>query len=302
MIQAAICWGLLKPFTGIEPARRLKSLIIQAENDEEDLAEMRDGLFDEMALTPEERELADKNVLVVTDAGRSGDSFFHEVLVPLLEQHKPVDLVWIDPALSYLGGDSNAQVDVGHFLRQGLNPLLHKYGCGAIVILHEGKPPREPVAQKRATYTYAGSAEWANWARAQLSLQETKPGEFTLTAGKRGNRLKWEPIGDTGTTRHLRHSRKEGVICWQEVPVMDLVESEGPHQEDGRAPLGRPPKQRAGDLLELLPEDGLTSTKWQKRANEERGISRRSFFELKKQLEADGAIEQEAKSKKWRAV
>ena len=38
-LQAAILWAIGRPFFGIAPARPLKSLIIQAENDDGDLAE-----------------------------------------------------------------------------------------------------------------------------------------------------------------------------------------------------------------------------------------------------------------------
>lgn len=44
-MQAKILWALGRPAFGIVPARPLKSLLIQAENDDGDLAEMRDGVI-----------------------------------------------------------------------------------------------------------------------------------------------------------------------------------------------------------------------------------------------------------------
>lgn len=45
-MQASLCWGIGREFFGIHPARPLKSLHIQSENDHGDLAEMRDGVLD----------------------------------------------------------------------------------------------------------------------------------------------------------------------------------------------------------------------------------------------------------------
>ncbi len=44
-MQAALCWAIERDFFGIVPARPLRSLMIQSENDEGDLAEMRDGVL-----------------------------------------------------------------------------------------------------------------------------------------------------------------------------------------------------------------------------------------------------------------
>lgn len=44
-MQAAACWALERSCFGIAPARPLRSVIIQAENDDGDMAEMRDGVL-----------------------------------------------------------------------------------------------------------------------------------------------------------------------------------------------------------------------------------------------------------------
>ena len=51
-MQASLCWGIGREFFGIHPARPLKSLLIQSENDHGDLAEMRDGVLDGLAFSP----------------------------------------------------------------------------------------------------------------------------------------------------------------------------------------------------------------------------------------------------------
>ena len=55
-MQAKILWAIGKPLFGIHPTKPLKSLLIQAENDDGDLAEMRDGVMAGLNLTAEERQ------------------------------------------------------------------------------------------------------------------------------------------------------------------------------------------------------------------------------------------------------
>src|SRR5438876_10837748 len=111
-MQAMILWGLGREAFGIKPAKPLKSLLVQAENDDGDLAEMRDGVMRGLGLSEDDRARAGEMVLVVREDQRTGFAFIEGVLRPLLAEHKP-DLLWIDPALSYLGGEASSQKDVG---------------------------------------------------------------------------------------------------------------------------------------------------------------------------------------------
>ena len=63
-MQAMILCAIGKPMFGIQPVKPLKSLLIQAENDDGDLAEMRDGVMNGMNLTAEERDMAMQNIIV----------------------------------------------------------------------------------------------------------------------------------------------------------------------------------------------------------------------------------------------
>ena len=94
-MQAMILWAIGKPMFEIQPAKPLKSLLIQAENDEGDLAEMRDGVMAGLNLTAEEREMAMKNVIVAREDARTSFNFFGEAVRPLLEQHKPDTRLWL---------------------------------------------------------------------------------------------------------------------------------------------------------------------------------------------------------------
>ena len=54
-MQLMIKWALGQPIFGFEPTRSIRSLIIQAENDDGDLAEMKESVFNGLNLTDEER-------------------------------------------------------------------------------------------------------------------------------------------------------------------------------------------------------------------------------------------------------
>lgn len=208
-MQCMLLWALGRPAFGIAPAQRLTSLLIQAENDDGDLAEMRDGVVRGLGLDQEQSDEATNRVFVINESAQSGEEFLDMIVAPALRAHRP-DLMWIDPALAYLGGDAAAQSDVSAFLRNGLNPLLQEHQCGAVIIHHTNKVKNErPGADMTAAYQGSGSAEWANWSRAVLVLQPTPVKTvFKLHAAKRGQRIDWfEPDGTTRSfTRHLAHS------------------------------------------------------------------------------------------------
>jgi hypothetical protein len=64
---------------------------------------------------------------------------------------------------------------------------------------------------------------------------------------------------------------------------------------------GRKPTFLPDDLLDLLPADGLENMAWQEIADEN-GISRRTFFRLRKSLENDGKILNSIAAGKWQPI
>jgi 5S rRNA maturation endonuclease (ribonuclease M5) len=228
-MQAAISWATGKPFFGIKPTRPLKSLIVQAENDDGDLAEFRDGIIAGLRLTPDEIELVEANVLFVREDSRTGLNLCRFTIEPLLAEHHP-DILWLDPANSYLGGDVNSQEIVGGFLRNMLNPLLRKFGCAVIVVHHTTKPPKDKTDWTGGDFAYlgAGSAEFANWARAVMAIRSTKTsGVFEIVAGKRGSRIGWkDDAGATAYTRKIAHSGEPGLIYWRDPDTSEVEASE----------------------------------------------------------------------------
>jgi hypothetical protein len=236
-MQAMILWALGREAFGIKPARSLKSLLVQAENDDGDLAEMRDGIARGLQLSDDERSMVGQTIMVVREDVRFGLAFGEYVLKPLLEQHRP-DLLWIDPVLSYLGGEANSQKDVGGFLRNMLNPLLREFACGCVILHHTNKPPvgREKPDWQGGDFAYlgSGSIEWAGWARGVMALRTLgSHSVFELRAGKRGARLRWkDEDGETPVfAKLIAHSKEQGVICWRDALEEDLPPKAVPRKE-----------------------------------------------------------------------
>lgn len=294
-MQCALSWGIGRECMGIEPARPLRSLKVQAENDDNDLAEMRDGVLAGLDFTPVQTSTACDSVIICREDSRSGLAFFTECLRPLLIEHKP-DLLWIDPVLAYLGGDASQQKDVGRFLRNWLNPLLREFNCGCVILHHVNKPPsgREKPDWSGGDFAYlgAGSAEWANFARAVLAIRATgEQGIFELRAGKRGSRLGWrDAAGDVCFARYIGHSRQPGTICWREVPESEVSKP------------GRPRGYDEQDMLGLLPPEGLASGEWQVQAESEFGISKRTYFRYRKNLEDQERVLHSKINRRWQPI
>lgn len=247
-MQLMIKWALGHSVFSLEPARPIKSLLIQAENDDGDLAEMKHGVFNGLNLSPEEQTEASKNVFVAQESSKTGAHLCQSVLEPLLRTVKP-DLLWLDPALAYIGGDMNSQKDVGKFLRNDLGPLLKRHNCGAIIIHHTNKISKDPEKQMTdPAYLGAGSAEWVNWCRAMLALRQTDVDNlYELIASKRNERLKWKTADGQGFTnkRYIGHNRRPDTICWMEMAIADA--------EELRANNGKSPQ----DVMKHVPLNAL---------------------------------------------
>jgi hypothetical protein len=228
--QMAISWGIGRPCVGFAPTAPLKSLIIQAEDDIGDIGEMCQSVLTGLGIEPgsDEYRTLSNNVKMVTLATACGDKFI-EQLDSILASFRP-DILWINPVLSFLGGDTNSQKDVSKFLRNGLNPLLHKYNTACVGVHHIAKPSKDKKnGWTGSDFQYAGlgSVEWTNWARCSLTIVSTpSPDVYILRAGKRGKRLGWkDPITDENTIdRYISHSKDAGVLYWTETEK-DSIES-----------------------------------------------------------------------------
>lgn len=273
LMQLAIHFAVGKSLFGITPGtyylnRGMRVLLIQAENDEGDLAEMRNGVLAGCTdLTDVDKAEAQKRILVCTIADKSADKFAL-ALDALLTEHDPFDIVIVDPAFAYLGGDSNSQKDVSRFMRELLNPLLQRHQVGLILAHHTNKPLRgkEKDHWEAGDYAYlgAGSAEWINPARAALALRSIGSDTvFELRAPKRGKRLRWEDENGTPTvTQFIAHHRDVGVICWRKAEPGEVEEVMT--KDKG----GRPRKVDPAEVLHCIAADeGQTQSAYKERAS-----------------------------------
>lgn len=248
IMQMLVLWSIGRACFDLTPTAPLKSLIIQAENDDGDLHEMYHGVCRGLDLTAEENLKSDSNIVVYTEDSLSGPDFMR-LAEELAGQHKP-DIIVIDPALAFIAGDSKDAEMVGAFLRRGFNPILHRHNCAGIVVHHTAKGQGQrgdgPSTTADFLYAGAGSSEWTNWPRASLVLETKGNGVFTLHAPKRGSRIRWPEMK---IHRYIQHSRKPGALCWEDAPE--------PVEEPTSGKGGKKASDKSKwDVLALVPEDG----------------------------------------------
>lgn len=226
-MQMAIMFALGLPFFGIHPARPLKSVYVQAENDDGDTAEMFQGVLAGLGLVPQDKEGAaalvkrlEENLIVVRDQVCTGGGF--AAFAQRIAEHYKPDLFWVDPLLSFYGDDISDQKMMSRFLRSQLNPISDKYGHIWMLLHHTAKPSKDAGKAQKSwssrdfAYMGIGSSELSNWARAIICLTATSEDEFRFIIAKRG----WRAGLMDGSTPcieiALAHSSEH--ICWKQIP------------------------------------------------------------------------------------
>lgn len=216
-MQHVMMFGLGRPVFGLEPARPLRSLIVQAENCELDLAEQVQGVVAGEHLSNEDVAQIRRQIVLISEDSRCGPDF-HGWLDRTIAAHMPLDLVWLDPLLAYLGTGVNEQAEVTTWLRNGLNPIIHRHGVAVCVLHHTGKVRKKQQDDDYfMDYIGAGTSDLTNWARAVSFAERTgaSPVVVEWQHGKRGGRL-------PGPVRKctIQHSQ-EGIIHWVSSGKMD---------------------------------------------------------------------------------
>ena len=239
-LQAAITWAIGRSFFGIDPkGEGLKSLIVQAENDEGDVAEAVQGIVKAMELSPKELEMVKKNVVIVRDCSSTGPAFVDRAR-RLAEKHRP-DLFWADPLLAFIGGDLSNQETAGGFLRNLLNPLALSAGFAWMLIHHTPKPIKEGNGYQGHDKAYSGfgSSELTNWARSVLMLApcgEDAEGKrlYRLEVTKRGKRSNLNSTGivaQNSVQPHINLRHSDHGMAWIEAGEA-VKKKPGPQAED----------------------------------------------------------------------
>lgn len=287
-MQLAVYWACGVPFCGLRPARPLKSLLIQAENDEGDMAEQLQGVIAGIQMVGDldieaSRALIEQNIGMYRAVGKTGDQFIR-LCDDLIDCDKP-DIVWPDPLFAFAGCDLLNAEKTGRFLREGLFPLAAKRKVAFNVMHHVGKPVRDKDAPVLSEIDYQylgfGSSEIQNAFRAVNILLPVAgtPGVFRLVLSKRGERAgAKDHEGNWARSIYLKHAT-EG-ICW--------LQTEKPEkQTTGAAKL----KYTGDDILEEMRiGHDMTADELQKHLNAETGMSRSTFFRLWKDLKKDGKV------------
>lgn len=267
---------------GLVPARPMKILIVQAENDEGDLAEMRDGVIGGLNLTPEQRATACANILTVTEDAKTREGFAAMLDAQLLA--RPCDIVVADPAFAYIGGDASSQRDVSPFLRNMINPVIHKHNIGFILVHHVNKPPQgEQKAKWQAgdfAYLGSGSSEFANWARAVIALRSIGSDSiFELRLAKRGRRARWRDEHDRPTNaRYIAYDREPGVICWREATAAEV-----------EAEMGSD-KPTIQDVVDIIGDEEIWQADLSKQVQKETGLKKTAAYDLVKDAVKAGVL------------
>jgi hypothetical protein len=291
--QSAMQWALGSDLFGVTPYKKrpLKSLFIQAENDKGDLAEMIQGVLKGCALPDGMTEkdainIFKENIHFHRDAVFSGSSFGNNAR-RLIDSFQP-DILWVDPLLSYAGGDISKQEVATHFLRSIVNPIALETGIVWMLLHHTGKPSTDPKAKahwNENDFAYAafGSSELVNWARAVNVLRSVGDGRFELRFAKRGKRAGLLPYAAESMAKpkftdvvYLKHG--DGTICWEQ--IVELTEEEIETRKKTKGKYQQ--THTVDDLKELLKENnhGVTPNEFAKIATQDIGMSRRTFYRL----------------------
>lgn len=306
-MQMAADWALGGNFYGIRANGALKSLIIQSEDSDGDIAEVWASLAYKHEWTPEQWDRINANVRIVSDRVNRGARFI-AALRKHIEEFKP-DIVWINPLQAFIDGDVTDSQDIGAFLREGLNGLNEPARFGYIIIHHTTKPATGGDKSERlwheVMYDMAGGAELINWARGVISLRATETeGQFKLVLAKRGRRAgivkevdqgagtRMEPV----TTLGLKHSTGTfippgstisiPVIFWETCDVAP----ESSSSEKG----GRPPKHQISDYFTCFPscnEPHATLPSITRKAVTMSGIPPNSFRDLAFRAGKEGTLD-----------
>jgi len=305
-MQLMLSWALGLPAFNIAPVRPLKSLLIQAENDIGDLAEMFQGVTRGMASSgiPCTAALLGKNVVIYRDTTRVGAEFAL-LAERLILKHRP-DLIWCDPLLNYIGDDLSLQKVVADFCCVLLNAIAKRTGVAWVLLHHTGKPAKDGKASAHWTasdlaYSGLGSSALVNWSRETAVLTRCKtpegmPPTFQWTMTKRRKRAGLlTPAGEPAESIFLQHSPCSG-IHWVQC-------EEPPQPEEKSRPKGsiytlKPTPLTTGEFqaaLALLPEGKLTREHAPAMA-EKFKVSERTLWNWVKKLATRSAVSSTAQN------
>lgn len=247
--SAGVAWH------GLTFRRPLRVLVAQAENDDGDLAEMLRGACASVRneFSTGQFETMAKNLMFEQVTDRIGEKFTRWLEEIIREAQ--IDMVVIDPLLSFVGDDISQQKVASTFFRNYLQPVLKRTGAICVLVHHTGKPSKDKDSQKGwsdsdFSYIGLGSSEIVNWPRAVSVLLSTKEkGTFLFKNCKRGNRagMVGQFNGVITTDIYLRHGSGTEGSQWLQTKKPEDDEEEAPRKSAGGG------KKRAVQMEDLIP-------------------------------------------------
>lgn len=289
--QAALTWATGESLWGIKPVGKMKSLIIQAENDHGDLAEMIQGVVRGMlgsrlylGRDEEIMEALEERMIFKRDLSCTGKEFA-DMVGSLAAYHKP-DFVWVDPLLSFAGDDIMQQKVATEFLRKHLNPVSERHGFSWMVMHHAGKPPKQSAKAEAdvimAQYQALGSSEFQNWPRAINFLQPVAGHEdlFVLQLSKRGKRAGAVDADNLYTrSLYLKHGAND--LVWEQSHRPAVPEEE----EKEKKSNWKRSTFNVEDILQYLQHGEYTpKEEWRDRCIKETRMSSSTWYGLFRSL------------------
>jgi RecA-family ATPase len=288
IMTLAVDWALGERPFGLAPKRPLKTLIIQAENDEGDLATPLQGLLSSRDLNKAQIGELNKRIIFKQVATKTGEAFA-DYLRAQVEKHKP-DIVIADLLLSYAGCGLSDQEGMSKFLRSEIQPILNETGVILAFVHHTSKPPRpngssnSDKEERRSIYDSLGTTDLTNWAReiVTISYEDWENRIFKLEFQKRAkragivgedgkpiyslriqhskDRVAWEVVGNVFTGKATtkaqaqRSGRVKEVQDWMRETIIEYGDiSQSTLKMRGGADLGHP-QQMFVEAAEMLAE------------------------------------------------
>jgi hypothetical protein len=225
VLQMLMSWAKGKSFFGFQPKDKLKSVLIQAENDMGDIAEAFQDILKNLyngKSSHGEWSALKENVVIVRDSS-NGDKFVDK-LREIIASQQP-DIIFADNLLAYAGGNLCDQPFMTKFLRTQIQPLLNETGVVLVFVHHTGKPPKMGEGRSGSSaYAGYGTSDIANWARSTITLiDDGRDGIYTVEMAKRGARTGvFSDKGKSIDTLFLRHA--ESGIFWESVSGIENQE------------------------------------------------------------------------------
>jgi hypothetical protein len=246
MMQAAVHWCIGKDFFGIKPAKPLRAIVLQAENDAGDISEALQDVIAGAYLDTDERSQLREHLAIFRDTVSTGTTFT-SALRDLIVEHK-ADIVFVDPLLSFAGIDVSDQEQASKFLRHDLAPILLETGAVLVAMHHTGKPKassdKEGHTVADLAYAGLGSSEFTNWFREVAVLFRCQGEEpiykFGLTK-RRGRAGLKDHANQFKGEIYIRHAAEKGVIRWEySQPPSESLPDNAPRHSDSSHAKGSP--------------------------------------------------------------